>query len=394
MSKKIYYVNPQSQYDVLTKIQLKILKEFENYGYTPTLRTENEVPDLKKDAFFNFNGVYPHQELISIKENLINSYSESYITSDLVGISFYVDDPVYHILRYNINMAFPNTIYYTMNKNHNFFIEKFFKVKPKFIGHIGTKGDSIEFNKKEYDFFIAGTFENVDEMIKNFKSTLSESEIELFEDIFDTMCAREDLHYYDFIETFLENMNLDINKQILIYQKYSPIKKIYRALHRESLLMAITSLGYNVVLAGNIANPILKDLENVTYVGNLDYDTMLDYVTKSKFVLNSTPTYKYGVTERALDAMLRKTVVLSNESLFLKEFFKDMENVITYNLTDISDLKEKIDSIINNEEKYTFMVDKAYKIAENYSVESFVKMAVQDIEKTQRAIELKNNAIF
>ncbi len=392
--KKIYYYNMQSQYNVLIVLQNAILEEFKKYGYQPTLRTPLECPDPQKDTFFCFNGVFQAMEHDYITSHINTSYSSSLFTTGLVGVTFLVDDPTYHITRVNKIKSFPNTICYVLDESHPFFLKKFFDINAKHIGHIGTKGQIVDFEEKEYDFFIAGTFQDVDTLISQFTTTLDDDDLQIFEKILDTMCSKPNLHFYDIIETLLKNLTLSIDQQLLLYNKFLPIKKIYRALHRETLVKTLASLGYKITLAGNIYNEDLKNIENVNFVGTLDYETTLDYVTKSKFVLNSTPTYTCGVTERTLDTMLRKSVVLSNNSLFIEKNFKDMESILTYNLTDISGLKEKIDKVLYDKDLYNSITTNAYSIAENYIVEAFVKNAVSDIEKTINAVEYSKNVIF
>lgn len=91
-------------------------------------------------------------------------------------------------------------------------------------------------------------------------------------------------------------------------------------------LFASLPAGARIVAAGDIApgTPVPEDAE---VLGPVPFETVLQLFGQSKIVLNMTPKFRTGATERVRFALAHGAVIASNPSTLLVDFFTSDEMI-------------------------------------------------------------------
>jgi len=93
-----------------------------------------------------------------------------------------------------------------------------------------------------------------------------------------------------------------------------------------SALFASLPAGTRIVAAGDIA-PGTPVPEGAEALGPVPFETVLQLFDRSKIVLNMTPKFRTGATERVWFALSRGAVIASNPSTLLADFFASDEMI-------------------------------------------------------------------
>lgn len=83
----------------------------------------------------------------------------------------------------------------------------------------------------------------------------------------------------------------------------------------------------------------------------IDVEASLRIMQQAKISINVMSWHKDGFTERILNSMLAGAVVVSDKTTRLEEEFVDGEDIILFNLADISELPSRIKALLANEER-------------------------------------------
>ncbi len=138
--------------------------------------------------------------------------------------------------------------------------------------------------------------------------------------------------------------------------------------HIDELLSVITKYNYSFV-SFNGTNPY------VTHT-NVSYIEKLNLVSKSKIsvIHNLTSGYSPQLKSRAFEAAFGKSLILCKKDHWniIENWFEEGKEFIYYN--DSNDLKNLIDSILSNYEKYNEIIENCYNRAiNNYTTKKFVE---------------------
>lgn len=82
----------------------------------------------------------------------------------------------------------------------------------------------------------------------------------------------------------------------------------------------------------------------------------------AKIGLNIMTWHKAGMTERIADIMLSGAVCVSDETVYLKENFKDNEGIVLFNLSRLGELPDKLKKILSDDALRKSISDKAYDV--------------------------------
>lgn len=132
-----------------------------------------------------------------------------------------------------------------------------------------------------------------------------------------------------------------------------------------------------LLLAGN--GPKKEELENQVKKLNLEkqidflgYTTILEqYIELSDLVVSVS--IREGLPLNIIEGMLCKRPIVASKNRGHLDLIINGENGYLVNNFDISELKEKIEVMINDSEKYKKMTESSLKIAQKFTVENSVK---------------------
>ena len=134
---------------------------------------------------------------------------------------------------------------------------------------------------------------------------------------------------------------------------------------REKIIKTIAESGLDITLYGNGWEDCdwIK-LSNVHYEGVISAKDVLVKMQDTKIVLNTMPWFKSGAHERIFNGMLRGCVVVTEESTYINDLFKDDE-LVTFSLADedIAKLPYRLKGLLEDDNLSAGIAGKGYNAA-------------------------------
>ncbi|MBT3238476.1 MAG: glycosyltransferase family 1 protein [Rhodospirillaceae bacterium] len=157
------------------------------------------------------------------------------------------------------------------------------------------------------------------------------------------------------------DMFADIDPDTLIYV-YSLFENYIAAVHRLDLLQSLS--GFKVHLVGKVPDGIELDAPGFVRHGYVPFDQALDMIGRTKILLNMNPQLAAGSHERVWQGMALGCVVLTNNSLFLQDFFTDGREIM-YTRSESGPLAERLSAVIGDDARLQGMADAARSLYKN-----------------------------
>ena len=101
--------------------------------------------------------------------------------------------------------------------------------------------------------------------------------------------------------------------------------------------------------------------ENLTIHPEVSFEESLSVMAQSKMSLNVMSWHKGGMTERLNNAMLNKSLCVTDETTYIKREFPN--EMLQFNLEDYSDLPERVKALLDDDAARDAMVRRAYEKA-------------------------------
>lgn len=108
-----------------------------------------------------------------------------------------------------------------------------------------------------------------------------------------------------------------------------------------------------------------KHPENLINGQGVNSEVCLQKISEAKISLNVMPWFKDGAHDRVFNTLLNGALLLSDDSIYLREILKDGENCILYNLENIEQMPERVKAILADEDRMQQMIDQGYEMAKH-----------------------------
>lgn len=139
--------------------------------------------------------------------------------------------------------------------------------------------------------------------------------------------------------------------------------------YREQAVRILVENGMKVaVFGGGWDQCEWAENPNLLYGGKVLAPQVLELMNHSKIVLNTMTWYKNGIHDRIINGMLAKSVVVTDESEYLKEEFlkKDKENLGTFQLTQIEKLPDLVQEFLDDSTRMSEIAENGYQYAKTH----------------------------
>lgn len=209
--------------------------------------------------------------------------------------------------------------------------------------------DSIWFDKnseKNYDVVFWGKISDLEKQKSEIQSSLSKELFEIFMEIIDFQERNPGASFLDIFNYFSLIYQFDQGDIELCGEIYDKLKVIIQDTKKLKVLNSLKD--FNVRIWGN--NVWQKYLHNNwKYMGDVDYNKFPQILQQSKIVINIDDIdYMLGISDKSLISMASGTLLLTENNLQMQQFFPIHELDIYYNLSNISELPEKVNHYLNN----------------------------------------------
>lgn len=135
-------------------------------------------------------------------------------------------------------------------------------------------------------------------------------------------------------------------------------------IYRRNILIRLIESGYKIHVYGSSWEEFPDKYKSGLIIHDAvsPENSLIEY-GKAKIGLNIMTWHKAGMTERIANIMLSGAVCVSEETEYLKENFKNHEEIETFKLSELDKLPDMIDNILNNDSYRKNISTKAYERA-------------------------------
>lgn len=130
---------------------------------------------------------------------------------------------------------------------------------------------------------------------------------------------------------------------------------------RVDLLKAIDDATVHIYgsAAGKVTwKKYLGNKSNIKIHPSVSFKEALELMKRTKILLNCTPQMKHGSHERIFNGLASGAAVLTLETPFMREHFKDGEDILFFHLQNKAELNHKIKTYLNDDDLRNHLVGK------------------------------------
>lgn len=132
---------------------------------------------------------------------------------------------------------------------------------------------------------------------------------------------------------------------------------------RVELIRAIQDSSVHLFGSGiPIWKKYLGDKTNVTFHEAVNFEKAIEIMKQSKIVLNSCVWLKDGTHERILTGLVCGALVLTNDNIYMREHFKDGENIALYKVGKWDQVNEQIRYYLSHQENMKKIAEKGREL--------------------------------
>jgi len=367
----LLYTSDPICYGVLNSFIYEIASELDNRGYL------TEIFDLPTD------GVKHPERLLNRRFKAVIGVHTEFFSSKIKD-NIYFHDMIYGP-KFIILLDHPGTFYkvltdcpedfyvITLDENYKKYVDKYFpKVKGTFVIPPGGKEYANIKIEKDIPLSFVGSYHDFRLWLPALQEFDKENDglgtefINIAEDHIN-LPWEEDLKLT--INNRLESGKMLSSSESefarLFYDLVLP-RSIVLSKTREKIILEILKSGLTLHVYGDSwKSPIFDSFDNLIVHDEVSPEDSLEIFARSKISLNIMSWHKAGMTERLSNIMLNKSVVVSDESTYLNEHYKNDEDIISFNLTEkeIKALPDRIKALLADENKLYAMAENAFKKA-------------------------------
>ncbi len=195
-----------------------------------------------------------------------------------------------------------------------------------------------------------------------------------------------------YVQAFVKAMDQQAHKQgafdltkVDIVEVLDQIEGYIRGKDRIELLKALD--GVKIDVFGSAGQPegwrkyLGNKAHNITIHEPVPYEKALEIMRQSKILLNSCPSIKNGAHERIFAGFATGALVVTNENPYMRQYFKDGENIVFYQYRRWSEIKDKIKNYLSDEGQRKQVVEKGRTVTmQNHTWDHRAKALVKELD--------------
>ncbi|RDY30480.1 glycosyltransferase [Lachnotalea glycerini] len=330
-------------------------KELKKLGYEIEIcEIEMEESDIEEKleqyigkkfrAIIDFNSRLQRLELDS---------GERYL--DQIDAPFYnyiVDHPLYHHPVINIKLKNSNII--AIDRAHCEYVKEYYPdIKKVIFMPLGAMKamNIIPYEERRIDVLFSGTYSSAAKLLEEINFSDLKEELCLF---VDELKANTNVTQEQALRNILDRTGEQLSKREFRERlnAYYVADKYVRAYYREKIIQELLNHQINVTVYGYGWENFKCNNKEYLHINQLvSFPVSLEIIAASKIVLNIMPWFKDGIHDRVLSAIVNKAVCVTETSRYVEENFADNENIVLYSLDHIEQLPDKIQALLDKEEK-------------------------------------------
>lgn len=276
---------------------------------------ENFSPDLT----INFNGLEPQKD-------------NTYLCDQwkIPHLSYLVDAPYRHFSTIYAQRHIPSNV-----DRYGSYILKLFGCKHSlFLPHAcDVRQTAAPEEERVYDLSFVGKCFDPQAIVEQWQKNYPSAICDLLHRI---VRETREVHFRSFL-----HLLLDAYQEKLINPRRHPYSEVatqlenyLRAVDRLELLRSLQGLNIHLFCPQESHSLWRHHLgsaaENITFHTEIPFNETVEIFKQSKIVLNSSPSFNDGTHERIFYGMAAGAAVVTNDSIYMRQYFDPGENVLLY----------------------------------------------------------------
>lgn len=360
----LIYAGDDICYHVLDTFARCLGNAFQKLGYSVIYfdMSKRKIEDIVDYVGIRLKAVIGMQTyMFSVKKN-----DGSYL-HDAIGAAeyhFVFDHPVW--LRNHLICGPKQMTVLTPDGNYAVFVEKYYGHKARFLPPAGQEDFYCGQENRVYDISFLGTYG--DSLLKELRELRENDRKKAFMVSRYIRYMRQDMNNTpeQALERLLDYYGISCTKEEFEKQFYSLRWTMLKLAHyyRRKTVEVLLKAGLTIHVFGNS----WKDSPLCKYPGLICHEQAvgeqaLKVYGNSKLSLNIMTWHKDGFTERIANAMLQKSVVVTDRTVYLEKNFTDGEDMLIFGLENLQELPERMKALLIDEEKRKKIAECGYQKA-------------------------------
>lgn len=341
-------------------------RQLQDYGYEVEVceidLEDNEIESTLMgyigknfDAIIDFNSALPRLVLEDGSRYLdqINAPFFNYI----------VDHPLYHhpVIKLDLNCS--NVI--CIDRKHEEYIKKYYSNIHKviFMPLGAMKALNVTpYEQRKIEVLFSGSYQSSSEMMDQMKAMNANETIFL---LIKELQKNTNQTQEEALKKILEQRGETISGKAFAdcLNTHYLAERYVRACFREKLIQTLLDHHINITVYGTGWEDFkCSNKEHLIIKNSVSFPVSLEIIADSKIVLNIMPWFKDGIHDRVLSAMVNGAVCVTDSSTYMKDNFKDEEEIVYYSLDELDKLPKKIEELLNNPMQAKRISECGYKV--------------------------------
>lgn len=314
---------------------------------------------------FNFHGITPGDIFLDEQDG-----SWFWDAIDCTCYNIVVDHPFYY--HRFLDMAPKRYVHISIDRKHDAYMQRYFpdKLRIPFLPLAGTEYHPegyLPVSERKTDIVFTGNYSSPHKFDKYIKRLGDEYEV-FYRGILEELIVHPEQTLEDVAEKHIRREIPEVTEEELKETMGNLIfLDLYiRSYVRGKAVQVLVDAGLKVEVYGDgwdeleCAHP-----ENIIDGQGVNSETCLQKISGAKISLNVMPWFKDGAHDRVFNTLLNGALLLSDDSIYLREILRDGENCILFDLENIEQMPERVKALLADEEKMQRMADQGYRMAKS-----------------------------
>ena len=299
-----------------------------------------------------------------------------------------------HPLRFHPTMEHTPQRYiqFCPDEEHVRYVQKYFPhIKNiEFLAHAGTPDVKpvIPYEDKKYDILFSGTYYVPESMFSDLEKVFPKSSpmYGIYMQIGSDLTAHTDKPLIQSVLDVLDANHMPLSDSAVktIMRNMTPIDWMVRMYYRGKAVQVLVDAGLPVhVLGRGWENHPSASSDNLHILSDrIGLAETFDYMRDARINLNVMPWFKEGTHDRIFNTMLRRSICLTDPSIWINEHFQDGKDIVLYDLNRLDQLPQIAEYWLSHPDQAKELLENAYaKTAADYTWANCVDTILESLER-------------
>jgi spore maturation protein CgeB len=212
--------------------------------------------------------------------------------------------------------------------------------------------------ERTYDVVMLSSCIDYEKIRESWKTLFPDAVCKLMDEAAEITLSDQDTPY---VQAFVKAVDHAVGKsngldpsKIDFFLVFDQLEMYIRGKDRVELVKGVKDAKVDIFSSGNTGlwkKYLGKAHSNAIIHDAVPFEQALDVMKKSKIVLNSCPWIKNGGHERIFASIACGALVITNENIYMREHFKDRQNILFYQHGKWTDVNQKVNEYLADKSK-------------------------------------------